>query len=232
MANRFVRLPFTFDPTQLSADLERCLRAEWPAHFNQRDYSGAWTSISLRSASGRPDDIASVPGAAGYRDTPLLDECPYLRQVADAFDCEKETIRLLRLGAGSVIHEHRDPGAGYGDGFFRLHIPITTNTETAFVVDGHELVMQPGECWYADFSRPHSVANRGSTDRVHLVIDGLRNEWSDDVFRRAGYDFDEEARARAADPHTTRQVIEMLRARGTETDLRLAAELEKKVADG
>jgi hypothetical protein len=229
MSNRFFRLPLTFDTDRLADDLSRCLTVDWPGHFNARDYSGAWHSIALRSKSGTETDIASVPGQAGYRDTPLLDACPYFRRVVDAFACEKETVRLLRLGAGSVIHEHRDPGAAYADGFFRVHIPITSNDATRFMVDHHALTMQPGECWYANFSLPHSVRNDGATDRVHLVVDGLRNPWSDDMFRVAGYDFAAEARDQAMDADTMRQVIETLRARGTETDLRLADDLERRL---
>ncbi len=230
MANRFLRLPLTFHSELLLRDAERCLRAQWPEHFNSRDYSGRWSSIALRSASGEASDILSVPGQRDYRDTALLDECPYFRAVLDGFLCDKETVRLLRLEAGSVIHEHRDPGASYADGFFRLHIPITSNAETRFVVDGERLMMQPGECWYADFGLPHSVSNGGKTDRIHLAIDGLRNAWSDRLFEQAGYDFVEDARARSMDEDTARRVIETLRARGTETDLRLADELERESA--
>lgn len=228
-SNRFLRLPLTFSAADLADDLARCLALNWPGHFNTRDYTGEWHSIALRSASGTETDIASVPGQAAYRDTPLLDSCPTFRRVVDSFACDKETVRLLRLGAGSVIHEHRDPGAAYADGFFRVHIPVTSNAQTHFVVDRHALTMQPGECWYANFSLPHSVRNDGDTDRVHLVIDGLRNAWSDSLFRAAGYDFEEEERGRKMDAETTRRVIETLRARGTDTDRRLAADLERRL---
>lgn len=229
MATPFLRLPFMFDRHLLAADLDRCRHAAWRGHVNQRDYSGLWTGVSLRSASGAADDLLSIAGIDGYRDTPLLGECEYLRSVVDTFRCEKETVRLLCLMPGSVIREHRDRGASYGDGFFRLHVPITTNADTRFVVGGHLLPMLPGECWYADFTLPHSVRNDGATDRVHLIIDGLRNAWSDRLFEQSGYDFAAEARERRMDPDTRRQVVEALRARGTETDLRLAAELD---ADG
>lgn len=227
MANRFLRLPLTFRAVLLLRDLERCMQLEWPAHFNQRDYSGRWSSIALRSRSGAVDDIQSVPGQSEYRDTALLAECSYFRAVVDGLLCAKETVRLLRLEAGSVIHEHRDPGASYADGFFRLHIPITSNTGTRFTIDGETLAMQPGECWYLDFGLPHAVSNDGDTDRIHLVIDALRNSWSDELFERAGYDFQEDATRRSMDPETLRRVVETLRSRGTDTDLRVADELER-----
>jgi hypothetical protein len=37
--------------------------------------------------------------------------------------------------------------------------------------------MAPGEGWYLRLSDPHTVANRGDTDRVHLVIDARMNDW-------------------------------------------------------
>ena len=45
--------------------------------------------------------------------------------------------------------------------------------------------MQPGEAWYLNFNLPHSVANRGTTDRIHLVIDCVMNPWLDAFFAEA-----------------------------------------------
>jgi len=63
-----------------------------------------------------------------------------------------------------------------------MHIPITTNRDVSFILDGETLDMKPGECWYLNVNHVHSVSNNGKTDRVHLVIDGQRNDWSDDIF--------------------------------------------------
>jgi hypothetical protein len=225
MSTRFLRLPMSFEPARLVDDMLRCRDAEWTRHVNQRDYTGDWTGIALRSASGSSGDLVSVAGDS-YRDTPLLAQCPYFAEILDRLACEKETVRLLRLAPGSVIREHRDRGAAYADGFLRLHIPITTNDQTRFVVDGEALPMRPGEFWYANFSLVHSVRNEGATDRVHLIIDALRNTWTDGLFESAGYDFEAEARERQMDPRTRRMVIDELRARGGAMDLQLAGQLE------
>jgi hypothetical protein len=37
--------------------------------------------------------------------------------------------------------------------------------------------MAPGSAWYLRLSDPHCVSNMGSTDRVHLVIDAIANNW-------------------------------------------------------
>lgn len=202
--NAFFRLPLQPDLSEFKKDLVTCLSFNWQDHFHREDYSGTWSVLALRSASGAVHDIASHPGAE-YRNTELMEACPAFRMFFDSLNCEKETIRLLRLTPGSTIHTHRDRGAGYAHGNFRLHIPLRTHAEISFVVDGMEVPMQEGECWYADFDRPHSVANRGTQDRIHLVIDCLRNEWSDEIFGAAGYDFSVEKQG--PDPDTMKRMI-------------------------
>jgi Aspartyl/Asparaginyl beta-hydroxylase len=89
---------------------------------------------------------------------------------------------LLNLAVGAEIKPHSDHCLGYEDGCFRLHIPIITNSQVEFILDGNRVIMNEGECWYIDANFIHSVANRGETDRIHLVIDGIRNEWTDNLF--------------------------------------------------
>lgn len=78
--------------------MAQCLRRQWTGHFNQRDYSGEWTSIALGSGSGRETDIASVPDQAGYRDTPLVDECAHFKE-------EEARAREMRLGTRRLVIE-------------------------------------------------------------------------------------------------------------------------------
>jgi hypothetical protein len=37
--------------------------------------------------------------------------------------------------------------------------------------------MAPGSAWYLRLADPHRVVNRGTSDRVHLVIDAVVNDW-------------------------------------------------------
>ena len=39
------------------------------------------------------------------------------------------------------------------------------------------VAMLPGSLWYLRLSEPHAAANRGTTDRVHLVVDVRANDW-------------------------------------------------------
>jgi quercetin dioxygenase-like cupin family protein len=227
--NRFFKLPVQFHVNQLQSELELCEKEQWKAHFNQADYNGDWTSIALRSASGRADDIYSHPLNIHFTNTPLLERCTYLRSVIDWFDCEKETVRLLSLAPGSEIREHTDPQTGYEYGIFRIHVPILTDAEVEFCVDGTNLDMQAGDCWYANFHLPHSVANRSQRRRVHLVIDARRNAWSDRIFEKAGYDFALEERQKDHDKETKQRMIDELALMDTPAARDLIARLRQEI---
>lgn len=173
---------------KLQQELAICFENEWKDHFNTKDYQGSWQSISLRSATGQETDIYSNYGVENYMDTPLLAELGYIKQIIDAMAFEKEAIRLLALHPNSEIKPHRDLGCSYKDGTFRLHIPIQTNEQVCFTLDGERLFLAEGTCWYMDFGQTHSIKNEGDEPRIHLVIDGLRNAWTDELFGSNGYD--------------------------------------------
>jgi hypothetical protein len=221
----FFRLPLDFDPQRLSDDLRICETLQWTPHFNTRDYSGEWSSIALRSASGSASDIHSHPTENAYRDTALLGACRYFADVLGSFQCEKESVRLLRLAGGAHIKEHRDVQAGYQFGFFRVHIPIQTSDQVRFLVAGQALDMAAGECWYADFSQTHSVENCGNESRVNLILDCKRNDWSDSLFAQAGYDFEQERRRMQFDRATRAKVIAELSGHKTEAAENLIRQL-------
>jgi len=222
----FLRLPLSVDLEGLRADLAGCLALPWPAHFNARDYAGGWSSLALRSQSGAATDITAHPDPTRpYVDTPLLARCPHVAVLLARLGCRTESVRLLRQAAGGEIRPHRDPGLAYHDGVFRLHVPIVGNPDVDFVVDGRRVPMQPGECWYADFSRTHAVVNRGATERVHLVIDCVRDATTDSWLREAGYDPAAFVPPSMPD-EVRRQVVAELRRQGTPVATALADSME------
>lgn len=173
-----LRLPFRFDAAGLREDLEGFFSGDFVPHFNTHHYEGDWSALALRSIGGMAEHIFPDPSQPrAFADTPLLARCPHVRKVLSSFHCPLMAVRFLRLKAGSVIREHRDYELGFDDGEVRLHVPVTTNPEVDFRLSGRRLIMAEGECWYVNVDFPHSVANRGSTDRVHLVIDCMVDEW-------------------------------------------------------
>lgn len=180
---RSIKFPMFFDPERLKADVRKIINKKWTNHYNTNDYSGKWTSIALMSQNGKSDSIFALPsGDEKLVPTEIMESCTYFQEILDSFLFEKTAVRLLKLDVGAEVKPHTDNCLGYEDGCFRLHIPIITNSEVEFILDGNRLVMNEGECWYIDANFTHSVANRGTEDRIHLVIDGLRNEWTDNLF--------------------------------------------------
>src|SRR6266567_1790712 len=167
-----------FDPSPLQADVELLLPGDWVAHFNTGYYEGEWLGIALRSAGGLPDQLYPDPNARGpILDTPVRERCQNLRKVIANLECPVKSARLLKLAPGGSIKEHRDYDLGFEEGEIRLHIPIVTSPQVEFFLGGERLEMKEGECWYLNVNLPHSVDNRSSVDRIHLVIDCGVNGW-------------------------------------------------------
>ncbi len=178
MTIRSLKLPMVFDVRRLQADAARFAASEWTPHFNIHNYEGEWSVVPLRAVKGGQVAIYPDPNAPdGYVETDMMSRCGYIPQVLRAFECELQTVRFLKLAAGSAIKRHRDYELGLEDGFIRIHIPVLTNADVDFVLDEQHLVMTAGECWYVNVNFHHSVRNDGETERIHLIVDCVVNDW-------------------------------------------------------
>ncbi|HEX6292354.1 MAG TPA: aspartyl/asparaginyl beta-hydroxylase domain-containing protein, partial [Herpetosiphonaceae bacterium] len=178
-----LKLPFTFDPARLKADVDALLPDDWVPHFNTSYYEGDWSGAALRSVGGVARQLYPDPTAVeDFADTSILARCPYMQEVLATFECHLQSVRLLRLAARSSIREHKDFRLGFEDGEVRLHVPVYTNPDVAFFLDGERLDMREGECWYLNLNLRHRVENQSATDRVHLVIDCTVNDWLRSLF--------------------------------------------------
>jgi hypothetical protein len=175
-----VRLPLAFDPAPLAADLAAFGEGEWIRHFVRSNYEGEWSVIPLRAAAGETHPVRMIgthPLAERFVDTVYLDRAPAVRALLAALDCPLKAVRLMRLTPGSRILEHDDFDPDAESGTARLHIPITTSDAVEFLLNRRPVRMRPGELWYLRLSDPHAAANRGATDRVHLVADVRLSPW-------------------------------------------------------
>jgi hypothetical protein len=141
------------------------------------------SSPKERYAGRRPRGRAGA--AESFAATEALDACPYFQEVLAAFQCPLKSVRLLRLAPGSIIREHSDFELGEQLGEVLLHVPVVTNSQVEFYLAGKSVAMDAGECWYLDLSLPHRVQNQGASERVHLVLDCVLNEWLRDLIRNA-----------------------------------------------
>ncbi|OXB00060.1 aspartyl/asparaginyl beta-hydroxylase domain-containing protein [Flavobacterium pectinovorum] len=218
------KLPISFSIDKLQKEFAICENDLWTPHFNTNRYEGNWTSVSLRSQSGLVNDITSFANTE-HKNTNLLDRCHYFKEIMDWFQCEKEAVRLLRLGPGSEIKEHVDNDTSYEDGFFRIHIPIITNEEVFFYVDKKRVPMKMGECWYANFQLPHSVENKSTEPRIHLTLDCIRNDWSDKLFAEMGFDLHFSPETTSYSDGVKQQIIDELSRNPSEVNTKIIADL-------
>jgi hypothetical protein len=79
-------------------------------------------------------------------------------------------IMLARMAPGGVIHPHRDenPAAKWPH---KIHVPLLTNPDVKFYVDGTEYTFPEGEAVEVNNMGLHAVQNRGATDRIHLIFE-------------------------------------------------------------
>lgn len=183
-----LHLPLHFDAEAMRRDLDLLKAEDWIAHFVRQNYEGAWDVLPLRAPAAARHAIQTIysdPSAELFADTPLLERCRYFQDVLAVFQCPLQAVRLMRLTPGSAIRPHNDHDLATEYGRARLHIPVTTNGQVDFRLNGERVVMQEGECWYLRLSDTHSVVNGGTTDRVHLVIDAVVNPWLESMFEAA-----------------------------------------------
>ncbi len=123
-----IRLPLSFDPAPLQGDIAALPDDDWVPHFNTSYYTGDWSGVALRSVGGAARALYPDPNPDGvWEDTEILGYCPALAAAVAAFECEKTSVRLLRLGPGASVREHTDYNLGYEDGEVRFHVPVLTN---------------------------------------------------------------------------------------------------------
>jgi mannose-6-phosphate isomerase-like protein (cupin superfamily) len=173
------KLPLSFDPDPI---IEEIGVAEssfgWQDHWaDGLAVKGTWGLIPLVAG---PGDLSGADA--------ILAAMPHTRSVIDAFHTKVLRARLMKLKARAVIKEHRDYAYFGGQrwsferGRIRVHIPIITGANVFWMLSGKRIDMKAGEAWYVNVCMPHSVENRGDTDRIHLVLETEVNEWVRSMF--------------------------------------------------
>lgn len=181
---KYLQLPFLFDIAAMQNDLASLESQSWKLHYNTQHFEGVWSALPLRSVNGSLHNILAHDAAtAVFADTELMKSCPALQAIINEFKCEKLGIRLLKLEAGTVIHAHSDRDLYFEEGEIRLHIPIKTNELVEFFLEGEQIKMKEGECWYMNLALLHNINNKSEFDRVHLVMDCVVNDWVKNLFQ-------------------------------------------------
>lgn len=159
----FLKLPIRFDPDALAAEVRDLPSEAWTPH--PTGYVGN-EAVRLITPFGRPTDDIEGPMAP----TQWLQRCSYIQEVMAAIGAVWGRSRLMGLAAGSEVPSHIDINY-YWRTHLRIHIPVITNSGVLFTCGDRTEHMAAGECWIFDSFRWHDVQNKGSEQRIHLVID-------------------------------------------------------------
>ena len=231
---KYIRFLQCFETAQLQEEIVQLEKKYWKEHYNKKYYEGGWSTIQLRSVNGDVENNIAIHASAlqkesPYKDTVLLEACPKIAAVIDFFKMEKTSVRLMKLNAGSEIKPHSDHDLSYEDGEVRIHIPIATNPDMAFYLEEEALQMLEGSCWYLNLSLQHRVTNAGDTDRVHLVIDGLVNDWVKAFFNQPEHErkeISDEKKMPVYSHADSLKIIEQLRLMNTAISIKMADDME------
>ena len=158
-----LKLPLRFDGEALAREISALPQKAWVEHPEKFDGNVA---VPLITPGGAITNSIAGPMAP----TEWLRRCPYILEIMQAMDSTWGRSRLMGLKAGAEVPEHVDLNY-YWRTHLRVHIPVITNPDVAFTCDNETVHMKAGECWLLDSFYRHSVANRGSETRIHLVLD-------------------------------------------------------------
>jgi hypothetical protein len=70
---------------------------------------------------------------------------------------------------GHSIPPHTDSQASYW--VCRVHVPLTSNPLSKFMVGGVDHVLEPGKAYRVNTEAIHGVVNDGPTPRIHFMFD-------------------------------------------------------------
>jgi len=114
-------------------------------------------------------DVIKEPGWDRLADVAV----PLMHGIIDAHYPKGGTIiraMAAKLLAGGKIKPHHDSHPSFHCGH-RVHVPITTNPRVRFMIDGRPYQFRVGEAYELNNQKQHSVANKGTEDRITFIFD-------------------------------------------------------------
>ena len=127
-----------------------------------------WAADQSIEAAFRDLDCIDYPAIAELMPAVGRTYTACLSAVADAGHPGRAM--LTKLPPGGQITLHTDEGL-YADYYDRFHVCIDADENSTFTCGAEEVEMRPGECWWFNHKRAHSVFNGGQRDRLHMIVD-------------------------------------------------------------
>lgn len=143
------------------------------------------SDFDRNDGTGLPTRVVRVP--YGIRKDPHQDRTDDVVRVLEAFEPANQWMKntypdytfikceINWLFPGDMLPYHRDPN-WWHEHSHRIHIPVTTNPDCFWLVEGRETHLDVGRHYEINNRRFHAMINRGTTPRLHLVFDLLEND--------------------------------------------------------
>jgi hypothetical protein len=126
--------------------------------------------LVFTDGNGWPDiEVRKEPGWERLADVAI----PVMHDIIDrCYPKGGSIIRAMaaRLLVGGKIRPHRDSHPSFHHGH-RIHVPITTNPRVRFIIDGRPYRFEVGQAYELNNQLTHSVANKGTEDRISFIFD-------------------------------------------------------------
>jgi tetratricopeptide (TPR) repeat protein len=173
--DNFLRLNNTIDTTAIRNKVEQIPAERW-AESDRRKIFNVHRNTQSLSLVHFEDYKYEEPE---YRDvySELEEEIgPVVDYIANYYRNNGFIVRamLAKLHAGGEIPKHKDAGYSLMN-CHRVHLPLVTSDKVDFFVGGETIQMRVGELWEINNGTDHAVANNGTEDRIHLIVDWMPN---------------------------------------------------------
>lgn len=151
--------------------LDTSRQTTFVTHENTFMYKLVWFDYNWRP--GLPVNYKVVNTLGGEAQDELSSIFSTLCEEVDGSVVHAE---VISMNPRSRIRTHKDRG----DALYlarRFHIPLKTNKDTFFVVEGEKFFLEQGKIYELNNSRYHGVRNNSDEARIHLIVDLLPNEY-------------------------------------------------------
>ncbi len=112
-------------------------------------------------------------------DEKIEDCCAYFPRTVELIESIDGlyTAAFSKLMPGALLNTH----PGYSGDVFRFHVGLNGGDKCGFIVDGERKNWYPGSALLFDDTRMHMAWNRGTEERVVLLVDFRRNPHKKDI---------------------------------------------------
>ena len=187
MISETINLPINFEALRSHFEREVAIRPAnmttewyggWSVLSSNGSYLDGWGAARLHNPDFMPghtieEKMAALGTTASHLHVQPTEICtgdivPPLKTLLKlGFKIWRARFSILKPGGESSWHRDA-PDEAYA---VRLHIPISTNPECLFVCEeGSEHWPADNSAYFVRVNRMHKVVNRGSTDRIHFIV--------------------------------------------------------------